>query len=156
MLNLRVLYLILMLAAMNVSGQSNIVASGGNAAGSAGSASYSIGQIDFNTVKGTENYLVEGVQQPYEIIPLFTEAIPEIAIKVYPNPATASLNIEFVNTDTEGSSFRISDLNGRLLQEGVIDSRIKTIDVANLPAAAYILSIQKENKLLKSFKIIKR
>lgn len=45
--------------------QSNIVAGGGDASGSTGSVSYSIGQIDFQYRSSADYSVSEGVQQTY-------------------------------------------------------------------------------------------
>ncbi|MGD0341661.1 MAG: hypothetical protein ABSA76_08155, partial [Bacteroidales bacterium] len=47
--------------------QSTITTSGGNASGSGGSASYTIGQVVYSTITGTNGSSAQGVQQPYEI-----------------------------------------------------------------------------------------
>ena len=48
--------------------QTSVNAIGGDATGSGGSVSYSVGQVVYTTNKGTNGSVVEGVQQPYEIL----------------------------------------------------------------------------------------
>ena len=50
-------------------GQETIPTTGGSATGIGGSVSYTIGQVAFNTFRGTAatGSVVQGVQQPYEI-----------------------------------------------------------------------------------------
>ena len=48
--------------------QETVTTSGGEAVGSSGSASYTVGQLLYTTQKGTNgNSATQGVQQPYEI-----------------------------------------------------------------------------------------
>ena len=47
--------------------QETIPATGGNASGSGGSVSYTIGQITYRTISGTNGAVTQGIQQPYEI-----------------------------------------------------------------------------------------
>ena len=47
--------------------QESINATGGDASGSAGSASYSVGQVAYQTLAGTNGSIAEGVQQAYKI-----------------------------------------------------------------------------------------
>ena len=47
--------------------QEAIFTTGGEASGNGGSASFSVGQVAYQTYSGTSGSLVEGVQQPYEI-----------------------------------------------------------------------------------------
>ncbi len=49
----------------SISAQEVISASGGNATGSGGSVSYSVGQLFFMTHTGADGSVAEGVQQPY-------------------------------------------------------------------------------------------
>ena len=50
-----------------VQGQQTIPATGGNASGSGGSVSYTVGQILSSSISGANGSVVQGVQQPYEI-----------------------------------------------------------------------------------------
>ena len=63
---------VLLLGLTSLQAQTAIIASGGNASGSGGSMSFSVGQIVYNTNSGTNASVAEGVQQPYEIS-VFTE-----------------------------------------------------------------------------------
>ena len=47
--------------------QEGINVTGANASGSGGSASYTVGQMVYQTNTGTNGSVAEGVQQPYEI-----------------------------------------------------------------------------------------
>ena len=68
--------------------------------------------------------------------------IPENNIRIYPNPVQETLNIE----SDESVSFKIYDLDGRLLLNG--DG--KSIDVSALKAGTYLLQIN--NNTLKFIK----
>jgi hypothetical protein len=47
--------------------QNTIPAAGGNAKGSGGSASFTVGQIFYTKLSGTNGSVVQGIQQPHEI-----------------------------------------------------------------------------------------
>jgi hypothetical protein len=47
--------------------QNTIPAAGGNAKGSGGSASFTVGQIFYTKLSGTNGTVIQGIQQPYEI-----------------------------------------------------------------------------------------
>ncbi|WP_228479065.1 hypothetical protein [Flavobacterium soyangense] len=53
--------------------QESVTASGGNATGTGGSSSYSIGQITYTSQTGSGGNITLGVQQPYEIVTLGNE-----------------------------------------------------------------------------------
>ncbi|RLD56213.1 MAG: T9SS C-terminal target domain-containing protein, partial [Bacteroidetes bacterium] len=59
---------LLFLGLSNLQAQEVIPATGGEASGSGGSASYTVGQVVYTTNTGTNgNSVSQGVQQPYEI-----------------------------------------------------------------------------------------
>jgi len=47
--------------------QESVNAAGGNASGSGGTVSYTVGQVVYTTKTGTNGSVAEGVQQAYEI-----------------------------------------------------------------------------------------
>ena len=47
--------------------QESPTAAGGEATGTGGTSSYSVGQVVYTTATGTNGSLAQGVQQPYEI-----------------------------------------------------------------------------------------
>jgi len=60
-----------------IQGQSTIPSTGGNATGSGGSVSYTVGQITYRTFSGTNGSIAEGVQQTYEISVVTANKITE-------------------------------------------------------------------------------
>lgn len=59
--------IILAMALTELKAQEAIPASGGNATGSGGSVSYSVGQVEYSSNTGSGGSVAAGVQQPYEI-----------------------------------------------------------------------------------------
>ena len=70
---------------------------GGDAVGSGGSVSYTIGQVFYNTQIGTNGSIVQGVQQPYEISVVSGVKEAEginLEITAYPNPTSDFLRLK--------------------------------------------------------------
>ena len=89
--------LLLGLGLTGLQAQTSVNATGGNASGSGGSASYSVGQVVFTTNTGTSGSVVQGIQQPYEIsVVTGIEQAKGINLElsVYPNPTTDYLTLE--------------------------------------------------------------
>lgn len=63
------IYILLIFSTISVTlfGQSDIVTAGGTATGAGGSATYTVGQIAVQRATDGSKYIIEGVQQPYEI-----------------------------------------------------------------------------------------
>lgn len=138
--------------------QQSATTSGGDALGSGGSVSYSIGQIVYTTQTSTIGSILQGVQQPYEIsIVLGTEDHQiNLNIEAYPNPTTDYLILTIGNIDPLPLNFQLIDLNGKLIENKKITDTTETIRMDNLPSTIYFLRVTNNNKEVKTFKIIKK
>jgi len=135
-------------------------ASGEDVSADEGSITYSIGQV-FYTYIGESSYNVaQGIQQGELSTTLSTEeegVEPKTEIFIFPNPTTDYINIRTDGYESESGqrSYQLYDLQGRLLQQDAISQNEMQIDVTNLRAAIYLLQVHSENKILKTFKIVK-
>jgi hypothetical protein len=144
---------------LTIQAQNAIPATGGNASGSGGTVSYSVGQITFQTFEGTNGSVAQGVQQPYEISVVTaienTEGII-LDYKVYPNPAHGLIKLTIIPFDDGNFKFWLFDLNGILLQDKKVISEETEISLESLNPAVYFLKVLRDNKEVKVFKIVKK
>ncbi|MGV7106719.1 T9SS type A sorting domain-containing protein [Flavobacterium sp. U410] len=155
---LHFLTIVFYLGISNCLAQQSPTSSGGDLTGTTGSISYSVGQIDYKTNNGSNGYVIEGVQQPYEIsevlaIENFSELITDVTI--YPNPSTDVLMLKLINKEALDLNFKLMDVNGRLIKTDKISSEVTEISVLDLPSSIYFLQILNQNKEVKNYKIIK-
>ncbi len=139
--------------------QEAIPASGGEASGTGGSASYTVGQTFYHTNTGINGSVSEGVQQPFEISILTEiESAVEISLNilVYPNPTSDFLILNVEESDFSDLSFQLFDTQGRVLQSQIIEDSETNISMENLLPANYFVKILQNNTEIKVFKIIKR
>lgn len=137
--------------------QSNTVSTGGDATGSSGAVSYSIGQIDYTTKTAASGTVTEGVQQPYEIS-IITGAdnkFIQLEITAYPNPVIDVLILTINTKDLSNTFYYLYDLNGKLLQNKKVSGTTTEISFKDLPQGVYFLKVYTNNNELKTFKIIK-
>lgn len=133
-------------------------AAGGNASGSGGSVSYSVGQVVYTTHTGTNGSVAQGVQQAYEIS--IATGINDtedtgIHLSAYPNPAKDILNLK-VDHYTEGKFlYQLFDISGKLLEAKHIEAKEISITMSNWPQATYFLKITQNHEVIKTFKILK-
>ena len=132
-------------------------ASGGEASGSGGTVSYSVGQIVYTTNTGTNGSMAQGVQQPYEISVVLgiDEANGIRLMMVFPNPTTNFVVVKVENYDVTDLTYQLVDTNGRIIENKKILSEDTTIYMNGYPATIYFLQVLDQNKLIKTFKIIK-
>lgn len=142
-----------------VNAQEVITASGGNAEGTAGSVSYTIGQTAFNYFEYTSGSVSEGVQQPYEIfLATGINEATEISLdyKVYPNPVQQHLQLQTQGFESQKLRWGIYSLTGKLIKAGKVSSSLSTIPVDALKPGSYLFSVFDTKKsAIKTFKIIK-
>ncbi len=150
--------LLLGLGLTGLQAQETIPATGGNATGSGGSASYSVGQVVYTTNTGTNGSVAQGVQQPFEISVVTgieqTKGI-NLSVSAYPNPATDFLMLKVENYDNGNLSYQLFDMNSKLLQNKKVTSNQTSIVMSNLVPATYFVKVIQENKEVKTFKVIK-
>jgi hypothetical protein len=150
--------LLLGLGLTGLQAQESVTATGGNASGSGGSVSYSVGQVVYQTHTGINGSVAEGVQQPYEIsvVTGLKEAKGiNLICSAYPNPTTDYLTLSIDEFDFSNLSYQLYDINGKLLQSERISGNQTSIVMSSLVPAAYFVKIIQGNKEVKTFKIIK-
>ena len=137
--------------------QAALTASGGEAVGAGGSLSYTIGQVDYIQASGSGGTASQGVQQPFTITVLGNDDFSSIELKavVFPNPTTNYINLIITNVVAEDLSYRLFDMNRRIISSHKITSQETIIPMERLASATYLLYVLDQNTQLKVFKIIK-
>ncbi len=131
---------------------------GGDAVGSGGSVSYSVGQLVYTTNTGEDGSVAQGVQQPYEIsiITAIEEAGGiDLICNAYPNPTTDFLTLKVESYDLDDLSYYLFSMNGNLLESQKITEREISISMIKYLRGTYFLKIVSKNKEAKTFSIIK-
>ena len=142
---------------LKANAQQSLNAAGGDATGSNGKISYSIGQIDYVSATGSNGSVSQGVQQPFEIFTLGTDDFPNIILQaiVYPNPTSSNINLIIENYSIDNLHYNLYDIQGRSIANQKITQQGTNITMENLQSANYFLQVFDNNKTLKTFKIIK-
>jgi hypothetical protein len=161
----RIKIIVIMFSGLGFAGlhaQEAIPAAGGNASGSGGLVSFSVGQAVYSTNTGANGSVAQGVQQPFEIFVVtgLEEAIGiKLNLSAFPNPTTDILTLKVdVSTQltTQSMLYQLFDLSGKLLINKELTSNEASIDMKNLVPATYLLKVVDKNKVVKTFKIIKK
>jgi len=93
----------------------------------------------------------------YPSLPTFIEKIAQTEIKIYPNPTTEKITLEFsgvVETDNY-PSLQLYSLTGQLLQTQPVQDAYTVVSLAGLPAGTYILKVHINNRI-EDWKVIKQ
>jgi hypothetical protein len=101
------------------------------------------------------------VQLPFEILVVTgieqTKGIT-LQCSVFPNPTTDFLYLKVEATvalSPESMSYQLFDIQGKLLETKNLQETHATISMKKLTQAIYFLSVTADQKVIKTFKIIK-
>jgi hypothetical protein len=154
---------LLCLSILSISAQEVIPASGGEASGDGGLASYSVGQIFYCSEDDIQGSVYEGVLQPYEVF-VVSQVIDvediSLRCRIYPNPVSDLLYLTIDGGLDLNWSFKLLDIGGRLLQAEVVKEQETKLSLGHFKSGVYFLKVFKKDQLsvreVKVFKILKR
>ncbi|QHJ07638.1 T9SS type A sorting domain-containing protein [Hymenobacter busanensis] len=136
--------------------QEAIVPAGGDASGSGGNVSYSLNYVAYTTGNSSGGSVSPGLLHPIETFVLSSK-VRSTALKyeVYPNPTSGGVTLQAAGAFLRNYSYRLCDLQGRVVESQPLGGPTTGISLEQLPAAVYILTVSQGNKATQTFKIIK-
>lgn len=145
------------LGTIEMKAQDAVPATGADASGSGGSASYTVGQVVYTSVGSASGTVNQGVQQPYVLLVTGVQNNPNINLMmtVYPNPSTTFINLKIEKTDLQNLSFQLYDVQGKILFSKQITNSETAILLNEYTSGDYFLKVINNKDELKTFKIIK-
>jgi hypothetical protein len=135
--------------------QSNTVSAGGDAEGDNGSISYSIGQVVYTSAQGSNGNVNQGVQQPYDVGVVTGIEEAGINLSVFPNPTSGLLTLTVADEDASLLSYQLFDASGRLVDSKNKLNSTNAISLDGYATGVYTLSVSRENKQVKSFRLVR-
>lgn len=138
--------------------QETVVSTGGEATGSGGTSSYSIGQVAYTTNTGSSGSLAQGVQQAYEFSIVMGVNVTEINLElvVFPNPTINEVTVKMLNISERQLNYQLYSTQGKLMKTIKTPSQTEVIDLQSSPVGTYLLYVLDSNTIIKTFKIIKK
>lgn len=148
----------LFIATQLIYSQESLTASGGEATGSGGSSSYSLGQLVYTTNTGSSGLVTQGVQQGLELFTLSNAELTTVNLRAvtYPNPTSDYVVLAISDATLTDLSYVLYDLQGRAVRKGLTIQSNTQINVESLATGTYVLKVTLDNRELKTFKIIKK
>lgn len=148
-----------LLCSIAARGQATIPATGGTARGTEGSVTYTVGQIANSVTTGTNGFIIQGVQQPYEISTVTaiedTEYIT-LGYSVYPNPTGGAIKLVISSFNDQNFRFQLYSLNGTILREAKVLDKVTEIPMDIYKSAVYFLRVIRDDREVKVIRIVKR
>ena len=136
-------------------------ASGDDASSDSGSVTYSIGQVFYTYIGESIYNFAQGIQQGElnQNLAVTENSIePKAEIFIFPNPTTdfVIVNMEGYEFEDGSRSYQLYDFQGRLIKQNIINQNETKIDLYDLSSSLYLLQVYANNKILNTFKIIKK
>ena len=142
----------------NLFAQKGTVSAGGDASGSGGSVSFSIGQVDYLATESAGGKINQGLQVPYEIFVETGLEVQGISIEaeVFPNPTSQDIFLQIEDWQGGELTYELFELQGKLLISKLINEKKTRIPLENYSASAYLLLVRQDLNSIKTFRIIKK
>jgi hypothetical protein len=123
--------------------------SGGQYFFSTGSMVWTVGEVVINTIQSPDNHITQGFNQSRIEFVGIEEYSIKIDINVFPNPTT-----DFVNViASKKTTLSIYDTSQKLISQKSLEKQDK-VDLSDLSSGTYLLVFSKNNKKIKTIKII--
>jgi hypothetical protein len=144
-------------AVLTIQAQDAIPVSGGEAAGSGGTVSYSVGQLMYTTNIGSGT-VSQGIQQSFEFQTLSNPELTTVNLTAvtYPNPTKDFIILKITDSALNNLRYTLFDVNGKAISSGSITESNTQVQLKHLSIGAYILKVSQQNQSLKTFKILKQ
>ncbi len=158
---LRLFILSLILASFTANAQEarlEVLSAAGESVEKAGySLSYTLGETVTPTQGNRFYFATQGFHQiSFQAVVIWEYDEGQIDISVYPNPYVRGLTVALPSNETFGDySFSVYDLTFKSVANGELLSNKNQLELDQLPAGTYLLNIAKENRLIKTFRIVK-
>jgi len=90
----------------------------------------------------------------YNFVPVSLNNLTTNHVRIYPNPASTSINIAFPNWEKD-SYYQITNLQGQVIKTSKINSKMQNISIETLASGSYLIKII-SNEISQSTLIIKQ
>ena len=141
---------------LDIHAQEAVLTSGGDAEGTDGNVSYSVGQVVYQNYFSISGSSAEGVQQPYEIsiVTALDESIAQgVDLATYPNPVMDIFSLQLTPWEGKTIQFRVLDSSGKVIHEGAISGELTSIDTNQWSNGQYV--VQLASPVNQSIRVIK-
>lgn len=148
---------LIFLCTIRVEAQEVVSSAGNNHQAGDIAISWTLGEVAIASFFSDDLILTQGMHQPVLIVTSVEDCIAcSYKFVLYPNPAAEYVMLEFDNTGVAAFNYRLFNASGSILDFGSIDQSGQRIKLSDYKNGYYILSIYEENKLVKTFNIIKK
>jgi len=149
------LFLGVFLLTVAINAQEVISSQGDSYSNGTNTIDFTIGEPVIETISDGTNELSQGFHQTLLIITNIEDFIEDFSVNISPNPTSEFINLNVEKFD--GVSFRLLDITGKIVKQEVLNQSTTKVSLSTYPNGIYLVAlIQKDNKKIKTYKIIKK
>ena len=146
----------ILLADIEGNAQNVTATSGGSGTVGTMTVNYTIGEAFVATYQNGGSILTQGFHQPYYTVVAVEENFPLGTLKIFPNPTTSILQVQFELPNFDDINVSLLDMTGKIIVTSKVNSDIWQTDLSGLANGYYLLSVSDfNNSKSSSFKIFK-
>jgi hypothetical protein len=120
------------------------------------SMSWTLGETMTESLSNTNSTLTQGFNQTKLVITAIGTLVElQYVIVAYPNPTSDFVFLKTDSKNLKNLEYVLYESTGSMLLRKTISSTIESIDFRGLAAGVYLLEVLENQKLVKTFKIIK-
>ena len=149
----KTLLLFSLLTTFTLSAQEVIATQGDSYSNGSGSIDFTVGEAVIITGTDGTNDITQGFHQTNWYFLELDDYAPTLEVIVYPNPTSEVMNIK--TSEFEGASYALYDANGKIVLNDFLVAELTEIRVGTLLPGKYLLTINKDEQKLKTFKLVK-
>lgn len=146
--------LFLLLSVLLVTAQEVVSTQGDSYSNASARMDFTVGEVIINTGTSGTNDITQGFHQSNWNFSGLEDFAPEYEVSVFPNPSDEVLNIK--TNLFEEVSYSLYDAQGKLLIQKQLFTELTSVEVGHLAPGSYSLVLNKDSRILKSFKLIKQ
>ena len=134
-----------------------VISSSGNAfKNSAGSLSFTVGELVIDTKNTGLTTITQGFHQTkLTITAINVIREQKFSISVFPNPTNSFVNLKIEKGEIRDAEFTLFDLQGRVLSNRKIESTNTEVSFSGYNSGNYLLKVIQNGKEIQTFKIVK-
>jgi hypothetical protein len=123
--------------------QEIVPSTGGNAPGTGGTSSFTVGQVFYTSNASSTGSVSQGLQPAFEIQTLSNPGLLTVQLTAvtYPNPTTDYVVLKITDTALENLQYTLFDVNGKTIVSKKITTSSTEITMKNYSIGMYLLKL---------------
>ncbi|MFD1315891.1 T9SS type A sorting domain-containing protein [Namhaeicola litoreus] len=118
-----------------------------------GSLNATLGEIAIATDQSSEGIITQGFHQTNLSVLSVDDFDPQLKVSLYPNPSPDLFHIEMEDFTT--AIVKVYNVHGQLMLDQILDNNNSEVHTEQLKKGMYFLTVFKNDKPIKTYKILK-